>query len=431
MVPANFSDLADKVRDGVVNIRTTKIAKGVSFNNHPGAPFNERFKQFFEGSPYEGFEQRGSGTGFIISADGNILTNNHVIENAEKIKVKLVDGKEYDAKVIGRDANTDLAVIKIEGIADLKPLTLGNSDDLKVGNWVVAVGNPFGLDQTVTAGIVSGKGRVIGSGPYDNFIQTDASINPGNSGGPLVNLKGEVIGINTAMFAAGQGIGFAIPINTVKEIAPQLEKKGYVTRGLLGIKIQEVTPQLAKSFGLKDSKGAIVADVTDGGPADKSGIRRGDVVLEFDGKEIKEPRELSRIVASTPVGKSAEVKVLRDGKTTSHKVKVGELEARHEDDKTPATNKTYGLTISPVTPDVAAALGLKTNTGVMVVRVEPGSSAADAGIAQGDVITEVDRQAVRDVNDFAEKIKKGSNSESVLLFIKRGKNSLYAAVSPK
>ena len=251
-----------------------------------------------------------------------------MVEDADQIKVKFANGKEYEAKVVGRDPKTDLAVVKIGGATDLQPLTLGNSDDLKVGSWVVAVGSPFGLEQTVTAGIVSAKGRMIGSGPYDNFIQTDASINPGNSGGPLINMKGEVVGINTAIIADGQGIGFAIPINMAKEIVPQLEEKGHVTRGWLGVSIQEMTPELAKSLGLKEKEGALVAQVVSGSPAEKAGIEQGDVIVEFDGKEITDSKDLPRIVASTPVGESVMVKVSRDGKVMDRQVKLGEMEEK-------------------------------------------------------------------------------------------------------
>ena len=233
-----------------------------------------------------------------------------MVDGADEVKVKLANGKEFDAKVIGRDSKTDLALIKINGSSDLQPLKMGNSDDTKVGSWVVAIGSPFGLEQTVTAGIVSAKGRIIGSGPYDNFIQTDASINPGNSGGPLINTNGEVIGINTAIVASGQGIGFAIPINTASDVIPQLKNKGQVTRGWLGVSIQDITPELAKSFGLKEKKGALVADVVKDGPADKAGIERGDVIVEFDGKEIAESKDLPRIVAAVPCWKKCHNKTI-------------------------------------------------------------------------------------------------------------------------
>ena len=437
MVPANFSDLAEKVRPGVVNIQVVKKVKYIGFRNFPGNPFGGQnpfgdfFGPFSQGNPPGGFEQKGVGSGFIMSREGYILTNNHVVEEADQIKVKLSNGKEYEGKVVGRDPKTDLALVKIEGISDLQPLKLGNSEDLKVGSWVVAVGSPFGLEQTVTAGIVSAKGRVIGSGPYDNFIQTDASINPGNSGGPLVNLKGEVVGINTAIIAEGQGIGFAIPINMAKEIASQLQNQGHVTRGWLGVNIQEVTPELAKSFGLKDNKGALVSQVVPNSPAEKAGIEQGDVILQFDGKEVSDSKELPRIVASTPVGKSVTVKIARGGKVTDRQVKLGEMEEKVEVAKAPSTHKRLGIAVQNLTPEIAKGLGLKKETGVVVTQVEPGSPASDAGIQTGDVIREVNRKPVKDVEDFVQKIEKAKDQDNVLLFVQRGQNNLFAAVTPK
>jgi serine protease Do len=345
-------------------------------------------------------------------------------------KVKLANGKEYDAKIVGRDPKTDLALVKIDGANDLHALPLGNSGDLKVGSWVVAIGSPFGLEQTVTQGIVSGKGRVIGSGPYDDFIQTDASINPGNSGGPLINMNGEVIGINTAINPSGQGIGFAIPIDTAKSIIPQLEQKGSVTRGWLGIGIQPMTPALEKSFGLKDGEGALVADVFKGSPAEKAGIERGDVITRFDGKGVAESRDLSRIVASTPVGKMVNVKLMRDGKEIERTVKVGEMEKKEVAAQMPS-HKSLGITVQELTPEIARDLGLKRETGVVITRVETGSSAADAGIQAGDVIQEVNRKPVKDVQDFIQKIDQAKSQDNVLLLIQRGQNSLFAAVTPK
>jgi len=437
MVPANFSDLAEKVRPGVVNIQVVKKVKNVGFRDFPGNPFGGQnpfgdfFGPFSQGNPPGGFEQRGVGSGFIMSREGYILTNNHVVEEADQIKVKLANGKEYEGKVVGRDPKTDLALVKIEGSSDLQPLKLGNSEDLKVGSWVVAVGSPFGLEQTVTAGIVSAKGRVIGSGPYDNFIQTDASINPGNSGGPLVNLKGEVVGINTAIIAEGQGIGFAIPVNMAKEIASQLQNQGHVTRGWLGVNIQEVTPELAKSFGLKDNKGALVSQVVPNSPAEKAGIQQGDIILEFDGQEVSDSKELPRIVASTPVGKSVMVKLSRDGEVTDRQVKLGEMEEKAEVAKAPSTHKRLGITVQNLTPEIAQGLGLKKETGVVVTQVEPGSPASDAGIQTRDVIREVDRKPVKDVEDFVQKVEKAKDQDSVLLFVQRGQNNLFAAVTPK
>ena len=438
MVPANFSELAEKVRPGVVNIQVVKKIKKIDFGfrHFSGAPFGEKnpfgdfFGPFAEENPPRGFEQQGVGSGFVMNRDGYILTNNHVVEDADQIKVKLTTGKEYDGKIIGRDPKTDLALIKINASSDLQPLNLGNSDDLKVGSWVVAVGSPFGLEQTVTAGIVSAKGRVIGSGPYDNFIQTDASINPGNSGGPLINMKGEVVGINTAIIASGQGIGFAIPINMAKEIAPQLQEKGHVTRGWLGVSIQEVTPALAKSFDLKEKNGALVAQVVSGSPAEKAGIEQGDVVVEFDGKEVTDSKDLPRIVASTPIGKAVTIKLLRNGKALDRQVKVGEMEEKVEVAKAPS-HKSLGITVQNLTPEIAKGLGLKKDTGVVVTRVEPGSPAADAGIQAGDVVQEVNRKAVKNVEDFVQKVDKAKGQDNVLLLIQRGQNNLFAALTLK
>jgi len=438
MVPASFSDIAAAVRPGVVNIQVVKKVKnvGFGFRNSPGNPFGENnpfgdfFGPFWEGNLPKSFEQRGVGSGFVMSRDGYVLTNNHVVEDAEQIKVKLANGKEYEGKVVGRDPKTDLALVKIEGASDLHPLKLGNSDDLKVGSWVVAIGSPFGLEQTVTAGIVSAKGRVIGSGPYDNFIQTDASINPGNSGGPLINMKGEVVGINTAIIASGQGIGFAIPINMAKEIAPQLQEKGHVTRGWLGVSIQEVTPELAKSFDLKEKKGALVSQVASGSPAEKAGIEQGDIILEFDGKEVSNSQDLPRIVASTPVGKAVTLRILRNGKVIDRQVKVGELEEKVEVANAPS-HKSLGITVQNLTSEIAKGLGLKKETGVVVTRVEPGSPAENAGIQTGDVIREVNRKPVKDVEDFVQKVEKAKGSDNVLFLIQRGQNNLFAAVTPK
>jgi len=436
MVPGNFSDLAEKVRTGVVNIQVSKKVKNARFERFGGNPFGDRnpFGDFF--GPFEGNQpdrkQQGVGSGFIMSKEGYILTNNHVVEDADQIKVKLAGGKEFDGKIVGRDPKTDLALVKIVGDSDLQPLKLGNSDDLKVGNWVVAVGSPFGLEQTVTAGIVSAKGRVIGSGPYDNFIQTDASINPGNSGGPLINLQGEVVGINTAIVASGQGIGFAIPINMAKEIAPQLQKRGHVTRGLLGVAIQDVTPELAKSLGLKESKGALVSQVVPGGPADKAGIEQGDVIVNFDGRTVGDSKDLPRIVASTPVGKTVTVTVLRDGKEVEHQAKVGEMEEENTSEaaKIPI-HPSLGVTVQNLTPQVARELGLKKSAGVVVTGVEPGSPAAEAMIQVGDVIQAVNRKPVKNVDEFVNIVEKAKGGGSLLLLVQRGANSLFAAVTPR
>ena len=453
MVPGNFTELAEKARPGVVNIQTIKTIKGGGrvfrhfFGNPFGgqSPFSGRqnpfdgenpFEDFFgpqtDDGPSDNFQQKSLGSGFIIDREGHIVTNNHVVDGADGVKVKLANGKEFDAKVIGRDPKTDLALIKISGSSDLQPLKMGNSDDEKVGSWVVAIGSPFGLEQTVTAGIVSAKGRILGSGPYDNFIQTDASINPGNSGGPLINMKGEVIGINTAIIASGQGIGFAIPINTANDVIPQLKNKGQVTRGWLGVSIQDITPELAKSFGLKEKKGALVADVVKDGPAEKAGIERGDVIVEFDGKEIAESKDLPRIVAAVPVGKSVTIKLLKDGKMISKDVKIAQMEEATTDSAKAPVRKQIGITVQNITPEIGRALGLKNANGAVITQVEPGSPAADAGLQRGDVIKEVDRKVIKNVDEFFQNIeqaKKGNESNSLLLFIQRNENSLYIAVT--
>lgn len=435
MVPGNFSELAEKVRPGVVNIQVSKKVRNAGFERFGGNPFGNRdpFGDFF--GPFGGNQperkQQGVGSGFVMSKDGYILTNNHVVEDADQIKVKLDGGKEFNGKIIGRDPKTDLALIKIVGDSDLQPLQLGNSDDLKVGNWVVAVGSPFGLEQTVTAGIVSAKGRVIGSGPYDNFIQTDASINPGNSGGPLINLQGEVVGINTAIIASGQGIGFAIPINMAREIALQLQKQGHVTRGLLGVGIQDVTPELAKSLGLKENKGALVSQVAPGGPAEKAGIETGDVIVNFDGRTVGNSKDLPRMVASTQIGKTVTVKLLRDGKEVVYQVKISEMdeEKASETAKSPA-HPSLGITVQNLTPQMARELGLKKSAGVVVTGVEPGSPAAEAMIQPGDVIQSVNRKPVKNVDDFMKIIEKAKKGGSLLLLVQRGQNTMFAAVTP-
>ena len=439
MVPANFSELAEKVRDGVVNLQVVKKVNNVGYDSSDSGaspfgendPFGDFFGPFLGARPSPAPQQRGVGSGFIMSRDGYIVTNNHVVEDATQIKVKLANGKEYSGKVVGRDPKTDLALVKIDGAPDLHALPMGNSDDLKVGSWVVAVGSPFGLEQTVTAGIVSAKGRVIGSGPYDNFIQTDASINPGNSGGPLINTKGEVIGINTAILAEGKGIGFAIPINMAKDIAPQLQEKGHVTRGWFGVSIQEMTPELAKSFGLTDKKGVLVAQVLPGSPAEKAGVEQGDVIMEFDGKAVAEAKDLPSIVASTPVGKSVNVKLWRNGKALDREVKVSAMEEKVDASQTAAHKKTLGISVQNLTPEMARRLRLKADSGVAVTRVEPGSPADDAGIQTGDIIREVNRKPVKDADDLLQKVEQAKDQNNILLLVQRGQNNLFAAVTPK
>ena len=323
--PKSFSDLAQRVSPAVVNIstETTVVVPGYPFYFFFGPHGEEQernfLKRFFGNVPNMKFRQQALGSGIIIEKDGYIVTNNHVISGAQKIKVILSDGRTFKGRVIGADPKTDLALVKIDA-SNLPALQFGDSDQIRPGDWVIAVGNPFGLEHTVTQGIISATGRAIGAGPYENFLQTDAPINPGNSGGPLVNVLGAVIGINTAIIKSGQGIGFAIPSNTAKDIISQLKANGRVIRGWIGVAVESVTTELAKVFGLKKAKGAVVADLVSGGPADKAGIRRGDIIVSFDGKQISQVNDLVRIVAETPVGKHAEIKMIRNGKEITRQI---------------------------------------------------------------------------------------------------------------
>jgi len=436
----DFVALAKKMKPLVVNISTTQVSEGQGaqeFGSPFGDedPFNDFWRRFFGGPAPRGPQrQRSLGSGFIIDGDGSILTNNHVVENAQKIVVKLgTDDQEYEAKVVGRDPKIDIAVIKINAKTTQPAATLGDSDRLEVGEWVVAIGNPFGLDSTVTSGIVSAKGRHIGQGPYDNFIQTDASINPGNSGGPLINLRGEVVGINTAIFSRSGGnigIGFAIPINLVKEVLPQLRGKGKVTRGFLGVLIQKVTPEIAESLGVDKARGALVANVSKDGPADKAGVKVGDVIIEFDGKEVKDSGDLPIIVARTPVDKKVRMRVLRDKKEILLTVAVGELKDEEVVAAAPEKGE-LGLTVQRLTPQMAEGLGLDKTEGVVVTGVEPGSAADEAGIRRGDVIMEVDRKPIRNLDEYKKAVAAIRKGRGVLFLVRRGDNTLFLALKPQ
>jgi len=338
--PDTLAPLVEEVKPAVVNISTTQAPRqsrrGFRAPFRGQEPFEDFFERFFGGPmPQESRPQQSLGSGFLIDKDGFILTNNHVIENAGMIMVKLANEKDYEAKVVGRDPRTDLALIKINARADLPVVQLGDSDALRVGDWVLAIGNPFGLGQTVTAGIVSAKGRVIGQGPYDDFIQTDAAINPGNSGGPLFNTKGEVVGINTAIFSQSGGnigIDFAVPINMAKSLVPQLKAKGRVSRGWLGVSIGPVTDEAAKELKLKDKKGALVMEVVERSPADRAGFQQGDVIVSYDGKDVAGPADLPRLVASTPIGKEVSLRVIREGRSLDIKATIREF----REDATPS-----------------------------------------------------------------------------------------------
>jgi serine protease Do len=429
-----FTTLVKEVSPSVVNISTTTVVKGMDPGDRYMGPFKEFFgedffEKFFGDAPQREFKQRSLGSGFIIDKEGYILTNNHVVEKASAIKVRLKDGKEYDAKIIGRDSKTDIAVIKISTKNGVTVAPLGDSDKLEVGEWVLAVGNPFGLEHTVTAGIVSAKGRVIGQGPYDDFIQTDASINPGNSGGPLFNLKGEVVGINTAIVSGGTGIGFAIPINIAKSLLPQLKSKGKVVRGWLGVVIQKVTPELAKNFNLKESEGALVSDVVEESPASKADVRRGDVIVSFDGHAIKEMEQLPKLVAGIEVGKKVKLGLIREGKSLEVDVTIGELkDERKEARETPETEKNYGLVVQNITPEIARHLNLKDRRGVIATDIQPGSPAENADLRAGDIIVEINKAPVRNVADFKELMKKASLKGGIVLLVKRENVTFYGVM---
>jgi len=395
-----------------------------------GDPF-EQFRRFFGQIPRD-YKQHGLGSGVIISPDGYILTNNHVVGGADEIHVTLMDKREFTAKVIGKDAKTDLALIKIDTKDALPVAELGNSDGMDVGDWVIAIGNPFGFTLTTTAGIVSAKGRMLG-GNYDDFIQTDASINPGNSGGPLFNTAGQVIGINTAIYSrtgSNAGIGFAIPVNLAKHVMDQLKSHGRVVRGWLGVEIQEVTADLAQSFGLAKPEGALVASVEKDGPAAKSGLERGDVVLKFDNKDVHDEHELPVLVADTPINKTVPVEVVRNGKHKILQVTVGELkEAPVQTAKTEEPGTNWGMQVGDITPEIASQFHLQADKGVVVRHVAPDSPAGDAGIQPGDLILEVDHNKVATVNDFLAKAKEAkSNAKSALLLVQRGGTTIYMVI---
>ncbi len=409
----------------------------------PGSPFGpgpfgqpnpfEQFRHFFGQIPRE-YKQHGLGSGVIVSSDGYILTNNHVAGHADEIHVRLLDKREFTAKVVGKDAKTDLALIKINTNQPLPVAPLGDSNSAQVGDWVVAIGSPFGFTSTVTAGIISAKGRALG-GNYDDFIQTDASINPGNSGGPLFNAKGQVIGINTAIYSStgsNAGIGFAIPIDLAKQVMQQLKQHGKVVRGWLGVEIQEVTPDLAQSFNLPKPEGALVANVEKEGPALKAGIQRGDIIVKFNNLPVQDEHQLPELVAQTPIGDTVPVEVIRNGKHLTIQVKVAELkEEQLASAKSEEPGSSWGLQVQSITHEIANQLNLNSNKGVVVRGVTPDSPAADAGIQQGDVVLEVNHAKVNTVDDFLSAAKQAKkNKSSALLLVQRGSATMYTVIKP-
>jgi serine protease Do len=433
----DFVAMSKELKPAVVNISTAKMVKQrrPAFPGTPHSPYNdffdEFFDRFFQNQPQMPHKQKALGSGFIISEDGYILTNDHVVNGADEVIVKLSDGRTFDAVIKGQDEKLDLALLKIDTGEDLPVAELGDSDRLQVGQWVMAIGNPFGLEQTVTAGIVSAKGRVIGAGPYDDFIQTDASINPGNSGGPLFDADGKVVGINTAIIAGGQGIGFATPVNAAKEIINQLKETGHVTRGWLGVTVQPMTDELAESFKLKEAKGALVAEVVSDSPADKAGIKRGDIIVTYDGHPVDETKDLPRLVAATPVDKQVDLGVLRNGKSKSLKVKIAKLEATDglAGEPTGTTEKgQLGLALTNISPELAQRFGLEGTDGVMITNIDPDSSAADSNLRRGDVILEVNGQNTGNVEAFREAVGKIKKGEVLRLLVRRGDTILYTTL---
>src|SRR5437867_1749707 len=419
-----FTTVADRVTPAVVNVST--VPRKQSAEETP-----ERFREFFGEEFYERFfrrrpreDTRASGSGVTVDPRGYILTNNHVIENAQDITVRLSDGRKFTAKLVGRDPKTDLAVLKVEAPSPLPAAELGDSDHLRVGQWAIAIGNPFGLDRTVTVGIISATARTrVGVTQYDNFIQTDASINPGNSGGPLLNIDGKVIGINTAIVAAGQGIGFSIPINQARDVMQQLIARGRVVRGWLGIVIQDLTDQLAGSFGVKEGAGVLVAEVMKGSPADAAGLRAGDVVVELGGAPIKEVPDLQRRIAAVKPGQTMKLTVIRERKPVAVSVKIGEMPADEPVvAEAPGTDE-WGLSVELLTGDAALRLDLPVSRGLLVTDVQPGSPAEKAGLRRGDVILEVGRRAADDPANLYRALGALKPGESVLIYVHRAGGS--------
>ena len=431
-----FSEIVGAVSPAVVNISTTKVVK-----REPGAGLEDPFFDFL--GPFHDFslpkkwKERSLGSGVIVSPDGYIITNNHVVEKSDEIKITLPDRRTLRGNIVGADPKTDIAILKIDA-SNLPTLKWGDSDKLQVGEFVLAIGSPYGLSNTVTMGIISAVGRAnVGIADYEDFIQTDAAINPGNSGGPLVNIQGELIGINTAIFSRTggyQGIGFAVPCNMVRLIMEQLIQKGKVTRGWIGVSIQELTPELAQEFGLKKLKGALVSDVAKGSPAGKAGIMRGDVIIELNGREIKDVSGLRNMVAQSKAGSEITLKILRSGKELTVRVvivelprEVAEVAPDHRLAPDPETRVFTGLTVMNLTKEIIRQLGFtKDEKGVVVVRVEPGSPADDAELKKGDIIKEINRKEIDSLAEFNKSATNIKRNEAVLMFVNRSGKKFYA-----
>ncbi len=444
--PDSFADLAAQLLPSVVNVSTTQVVEGNAGIDlpqlPPGSPFEEFFKEFMERNQPKQQRRRATslGSGFFIDNQGHVVTNNHVIQDADEISVILGDDTRLEAKLIGRDAKTDLAVLKVEPHSKIAPVKFGDSDALRVGDWVLAIGNPFGFGGTVTAGIISARGRDINAGPYDDFLQSDASINRGNSGGPMFDLDGEVIGINTAIFSpsgGSVGIGFAIPSNIAQGVIQQLIEHGEVRRGWLGVRIQTVTDEIADALGLKHAEGALVAGVIPGGPAEKAKIKDGDVITEFDGKGVTQMRRLPRLVADTQVGKTVPIKVWRDGRQLTLTVEVGVLEEEPEEktaSATPGSPPTVegeamaplGLSVAPIDQRARERFELDENArGVVVTSVDPNGPSSEQGVRVGDRIVEMGQEPVSTPAQVSAKIKTAQSAgRKVILLLVDGEGGM-------
>lgn len=436
-----MAEIAEAVKPAVVNISTSRIIRAPEERFHPffDDPFFRRFFGEEFGLPRIPRERRAAslGSGVIVSPDGYILTNNHVIKDATEINVLLLDNKrkkEFKGRIIGTDPKTDLAVIKIDA-KNLPTIPWGNSDELKVGGIVLAVGNPYGLNQTVTMGIVSAVGRAdVGIADYEDFIQTDAAINPGNSGGAMVNTKGELIGINTAIFSVTggyQGIGFAIPSNMAKAVMDSLIKKGKVIRGWLGVSIQPLTPEIAKQFNLKEEQGTLVGDVFEGSPAEKAGIIRGDIIIEYEGKGVDEPYKLRNMVANTQPGTEVEMKVIREGRVKSIKVTIGELPVETQALPSEYESALRGVSIQNLTPELYRQLNIPLRIkGVVITDIKEGSPAREK-LRLGDIIQEINRKKIENAREYEKVVSQIKAGESILLVVFRGGSSVFITLSDK
>jgi serine protease Do len=427
-----FVQVAKKVQPSVVSIRserTVTVSPGEGFGEDffKGTPFEDFFKQ--HGAPPMKRRQMGEGSGVIVDPKGYILTNYHVVAGADKLTLRLFDGRELKGTVQGTDPKTDLAVVHVEA-KDLAVATLGDSDKIQVGEWAIAIGSPFGLEETVTVGVISAKGRTgLGTGTYEDFIQTDASINPGNSGGPLVNIEGEVVGINAMIIQPGQGIGFAIPINLAKTIMMELIKTGKVIRPWVGIGLQDLTPELMEGFKVKEKAGALISQVFEGSPAEKAGLKVGDIIVEIDGKKIKESQDVVREVLKRQIGQKIQFEVIRDGKRVEISVTTTQMPSMPTERKPVGPGKEwFGLRVTTVTPDMAKQLGLAKAEGVVIEGVEMGSAAQEAGLRKGDVILEVNRQKIKDENDYRNAMEKIKPTQGALLLVSREGSTFFVSL---